>query len=419
MSDKHNHGDHNHDHGHDHKHDQPKDLKTIMRAPAPTPTQTPPPGGESILEDTGSRALSEALRSSFVIVKVVMVLLVIVFLGSGVFTVPNQEKAIVLRFGKPVGEGDAQLLGPGLHWSFPYPIDEVVRIPIGELQSVRSTVGWFARTPGLEEKDEPDPGPSLNPAADGYTLTSDANIIHVSADLRYRIIRPLDYVLNFTSGANVVQNTLDNALFQASSQFTVDQVLTSDKLGFQEKVLAKVKQTTEEIGLGISIENLDLRVREPRQVAQAFRMVTEAAVGSRKALDDARGYANTILSTAEGEATSIINAGETDRTRLVQAVAAEAGYFQDQLPHYKSNPELFTTRLKAEAIGRIMTNSHDKLFIPGNQELRLQLNREPPKPKTQQQQQGPGPQGSSSASAAPRAPMPSSGGGSHGAGDNH
>src|SRR5262249_15806903 len=85
-------------------------------------------------EGAGSHALSEALRSSFAIVRVVMVLLVIVFFASGVFTVPSQEKAIVLRFGRPVGVGEDQLLGPGLHWSFPYPVDEVVRIPISQVQ---------------------------------------------------------------------------------------------------------------------------------------------------------------------------------------------------------------------------------------------------------------------------------------------
>ena len=80
--------------------------------------------------DAGSQALSEALRSSFAIVKFVMVALVIVFLGSGFFQVGPQEQAIILRFGKPVGEGRDALLGPGLHWSFPYPIDKYEKVPI-------------------------------------------------------------------------------------------------------------------------------------------------------------------------------------------------------------------------------------------------------------------------------------------------
>src|SRR5689334_9828543 len=80
--------------------------------------------------DAGSEALTEALRSSFGIIKVVMVLLVVVFLGSGFFTVEPQEQAMIIRLGKPVGEGQKALLGPGLHWSYPYPIDEYVKVPI-------------------------------------------------------------------------------------------------------------------------------------------------------------------------------------------------------------------------------------------------------------------------------------------------
>src|ERR1051325_11737269 len=68
-------------------------------------------------EDAGSQALADALRSSFVIVRIIMVILVIVFVASGIFTVPSQGKAIVLRFGRPVGALGQQLLGPGLHWS--------------------------------------------------------------------------------------------------------------------------------------------------------------------------------------------------------------------------------------------------------------------------------------------------------------
>ena len=80
--------------------------------------------------DSGSQALAEALRSSFGIVKVVMGILFLLFLGSGFFTVGPQQKAIKLCFGKPVGEGDQVLLGSGAHWAWPYPIDDVIKIPI-------------------------------------------------------------------------------------------------------------------------------------------------------------------------------------------------------------------------------------------------------------------------------------------------
>src|SRR5437899_5720520 len=102
-----------------------------MNGDAPKPNSPPPPGvpPETPL-DAGSQALSEAFRSSFWIVKVVMVILVFLFIFSGVFVVRPQERAIVLLFGRTVGEGERQLLGSGLHWSYPFPIGEFRKVPI-------------------------------------------------------------------------------------------------------------------------------------------------------------------------------------------------------------------------------------------------------------------------------------------------
>src|SRR5581483_10659579 len=127
--------------------------------------------------DSGSQALAEALRSSFKVVQFVMFVLVLVFLGSGFFQVKPEEQAIILRFGKPVGAGDKALLGPGLHFGFPPPIDEVVRVSIKKIQTVDSRVGWYFTTPEREAAGTELPaGMSLNPAIDGYVLTADGNI---------------------------------------------------------------------------------------------------------------------------------------------------------------------------------------------------------------------------------------------------
>jgi membrane protease subunit HflK len=99
--------------------------------------------------DAGSQALSEALRSSFAIVKVVMVVLVLVFFASGLFIVGPQERGMVLRLGKPLGQGEKALLGPGLHYSLPYPIDDHIIVSISGLQQVRSTAGWCTQLPRL------------------------------------------------------------------------------------------------------------------------------------------------------------------------------------------------------------------------------------------------------------------------------
>jgi len=341
--------------------------------------------------DAGSQALSEALRSSFGIVKLVMAILVVVFLASGFFTVGPQERAIILRFGKPVGVGDGVLLGPGLHWSFPYPIDDVQKVSITGIQKVGSTVGWFATTPEMELAGaEPMAGPSLNPAQDGYVVTADGNIIHSRATLNYRINDPAGYVFNFVNASNAVQQALDNALLYAASRFRVDDILTRDISGFNEAVRRRVEQTLNKQKLGVIVEQCSVESRAPRQLKEAFNNVLKAEVARGNILNQAHSYENRVLSKASADAESRVNLAQSDRVRLVNDVGSRADQFQQLLPQYRENPKLFVEQRLTEVLGRVFTNAQEKILVPessdGNQkEMRYLLNPELPKVRTEEQ----------------------------------
>jgi modulator of FtsH protease HflK len=342
--------------------------------------------------DAGSQALAEALRSSFAIVKIVMALMVLAFFSSGFFQVGPQEKAVILRFGKPVGEAQKALLSSGLHWSFPYPIDEVVKIPITEQQIVSSTIGWYYTTPEQElSGEELPPNGSLNPAFDGYVITADRNIIHTRATLRYHIDDPIHYVFSFAAASNSVQNALNNALLFTAATFNVDDILTRDVAGFHDAVLARVSDLTEQEQLGIVIDQCEVQSIPPRQLQNIFSQVTTARENRQKLLNDAHSYENQVLSQSGAQASTITNLAESDRARYVESLTAEAKRFSDLLPKYRGNPSLFAQQQLVEVMGQVLTNVQDKIFLPQRadgkpRELRLQLNREPPQPKTATQQ---------------------------------
>jgi membrane protease subunit HflK len=343
-------------------------------------------------DDSGSQALAEALRSSFAIVKVALVLMVLAFFGSGFFKVEPNEQAIILRFGKPVGEGQKALLGAGLHWSYPYPIDEVVRIPIREIQSVDSTTGWYFMTRDQEITFKtigaaPPAGPSLNPAIDGYAITADRNIIHTRVTLFYHIEDPVHYVFDFTSASNTIQNTLNNALLYTAAQFNVDDILTRNVAGFRDAVLRRVSDLTARDQLGIVIDQCEVQSIPPRQLRDVFSQVTTARENRNKLLNEARSYENQVLSHSGAQASTITNEAVAARARQVQSITAEAKRFADLQPKYERNPDLFVQQTLVQAMGPILTNVQDKIFLPQRadgkpRELRLQLNREPPQPKS-------------------------------------
>jgi membrane protease subunit HflK len=338
--------------------------------------------------DAGSQALAEALGSSFAIVKIVMLLMVVLFLGSGFFQVGPSEKAVILRFGRPVGEGKGVLLGPGLHWSFPYPIDEVVKIPITEIQKVTSTTGWYFTTPEQELSGEELPaGPSLNPAIDGYAITADRNIVHTRATLNYHIENPIAYIFNFASASNAIQNTLNQALLSTAAKFNVDDILTRDAAGFQDAVLARVSDLTEQDQLGIVIDNCQVFSVAPRQLKDVFDRVTIAQQNQSKQIYDANTYRDKTLLNAAAQASAITTEAATASTNYVKAIQADAKAFTDVLPAFEMNRNLFAQQKLAETMTLVLTNVQDKFFLPQRadgqpRELRIQLNREPPEPKT-------------------------------------
>ena len=76
-----------------------------------------------------------------------------------------------------------------------------------------------------------------------------------------------------------------------------------------------------------------------------------------------------------------------DERALEQGIVGQA--------HHHRIRELFTQQRQSEVLRIIYTNAQEKVVAPsrasgGNRELRLQINREPPKPKVLDQPKGDG-----------------------------
>ena len=342
----------------------------------PTPSEKVPTARVEVMDDARTRALTEALQSSFKVVRVIMVILAVVFLGSGITRVESSKKAIHLQFGKYQDPP----LQPGLHWAWPYPIDEIVQIPVTGYDPITSDVGY--RT---ADEDEPQASMSFQPTYDGYTLSGDGNVLHIKAEMTFSLdetkgdtIRK--YKFGFSDIQSLLTNVLDNAVYHASaSRSAIDAYKNKTELG--KDIERRVKETIEKIDsdLQLKIELLPV-VKVPLDVLPVFTAFGTVVEESSKTVTDAEAYAVSTLAKARGQAEVIKGGGQTAANTLLTSVEAEEKAFSAQRSYYEENPLLFEQRLVAETMQRVLTNAVDVFYLSGRTP-RIWLNRTPEKRK--------------------------------------
>jgi regulator of protease activity HflC (stomatin/prohibitin superfamily) len=338
------------------------------------------PAGDEL--DAAGRSLSEALRMSFVILKVIMIVLVIAFLASGFETVGSNEQAIVLRFGRIRGVGEERLLGPGAHWILPYPIDEIVKIPVETTVSLPVDSFWYAESPeeklsGQRRPVRPDK--PLDPKSDGYCLTrseqtadadsarqtadvsisamparagsdgSDYNIVHTRWQLTYQIddperffrnvyvrdVKPGDVYFAVITGEEgvkpLLKNLFEDAAVTAMVNYTMDEAISSqDRI--PRHVGRLLQDKLDKMQSGVRVVSVQLTGSEPPpQVRDAFEASTKASQKSQTTITEARTYAENTLSQAAGPVAEALSkalhdetAGEQDKESLWSQLAGTA-----------------------------------------------------------------------------------------------
>jgi len=378
--------------------------------------------------DPGHQSLADALRASFRILKLVMVIVIVVFLVSGVFTVDQDKEVVVLlRFGDRVG-----VYRDGLHWGWPYPVGEVIEVPIAP--RTMTVDAFFLNIPDTQKgrswRELSQRGPGLNPAVDGALLTSDRAIMHMLLKAQYRIANPELFVEhvertqaedNETHGEHLLRSVLQNASVAVAARTTADE-LWKGPGDMVAAVRRRAQETLDDLQTGIRLENVaadqsyyPLQVKlavlsvvaaqdlQNTMIQQARTMqqdiLNEAAGPAWKALRDeierldevpGGGVDGRIVDTsrineildgpeAAGKARELIEEAKQERERIVLTAEARENEFDLLLKPYRENPELFRQRLLKDMLEKLYAESGVKKWIlpAGNKAIGLWLSQDP------------------------------------------
>jgi len=273
---------------------------------------------------------------------IVLVLIVMVGIAaSGIRVVDSGNVALILRFGKLVGQTpEEQIHEPGLLFAFPYIIDEVVMVPTGSIME-QSVTTYYT--------------PEGTRTVDGsYVITGDQNIAVLAASVKYVISDPVAYALGVGDVRAVINGCVSNALLTRAAATDVDVLLTSGKDAFAADSLRYANEKLAEANVGVTINTLEMTtVSMAEEVRETYDEVNSATVNAETVLENARVYRDKLIPQAEANAAARVSYANNQYSAATAAAKLALAEFWGVLEEYKVSPDVVKLRLlntKATAI---------------------------------------------------------------------
>jgi len=268
--------------------------------------------------DPAGESLANALRVSFRLLSVLMLVVLFFYLLTGVKSIEPYQVGIKTRFGKIIGVAEA-----GLVYTWPFPVGQ---IEIIDTKEQRLTIDdfWMRERPEDKTKELMERSTmavGLVPGFDGALLTGDRNLLHVRLTCTYAVRQPRafkTYIAGELSDANrplsqkqitdtVVRSALCAAAIRAAAFRTADGLQGTDRDEFALDVMEYAREGLDGLETGIGINNVLLTdttwplralpayIAAQQAVSEADRRKNAALAEAEKILHDATGAGRRAL----------------------------------------------------------------------------------------------------------------------------
>jgi len=326
-----------------------------------------------VSRDRRKPVVFQGLEAGLKLFRWIVLVLTVLFLGSGVQIVTKENVGLLMRFGRLQGASlNDQIKQPGLVLALPHPIDRLIQVPVKQEGEVVVDEVWK----GITELAAID---KIDPLMEGYCLTGDQNIVQAKLVAKYRIDEttgPIRFRLWMDNPEGLLRNVVLAALTQTTTEWEVDDVLRLQRsiegqVGSTESLAETVKRRAQArldaLDSGMTISAIEFKeIHPPRHVVADFRDVQNARIDMETQQREAEGFAKGKIPAARAEADRLIKEATAYETSLVAKTNAELSVFTDTYEQYRNNPQLVRKRIAMETFEEIMQDVGNAVFArPG------------------------------------------------------
>ncbi len=231
-------------------------------------------------------------------------------LATSVHVLAQDERALVTTMGQY-----SATIGPGLHFTLPWPLQTVLR----------QQTGTEVRTAIPEKEAE-----ALMPTADG-------ELIDVTFQVRWRIADLKQFTFNVPDGEAAIRRLADAEMRAGVAEMPFDDLWSGKRQAeLQQRTMARVQRVLDAWHAGVAISAIEVtKWAPPGQLTDTFRRISEAKLKSDKNHDEAERYS----------------------AQLIQIATAKAQDFDKTYQSYKIAPEVTKRRIYDDMTAKVLSNN--------------------------------------------------------------
>ncbi|MGD0107806.1 MAG: FtsH protease activity modulator HflK [Rhodopila sp.] len=297
-----------------------------------------------------------------------LLLVVVVWFGSGFYRVQPDEQGVVMRFG-----AYAYWTPPGLHWHLPWPVESVELPTVTRIN--RTEIGYRSAPGGNVESGQDAAGRDVQ--AESLMLTGDENIIDIDVAIFWRINDAPAFLFNTANPEALVRGVAESSMREVIGRTPIQPALGPLRGQIEGDVLKQTQEILDRYKAGVEITQVQLqKVDPPAAVIESFRDVQRANTDAERMRNEAESYRNDIVPRARGDAARIVAEGQGAKAASVAQANGQAQRFDSVLKAYQAAKDVTLRRMYLDTMQDVLAHGQplvvdDKLkglvpFLPLN-----------------------------------------------------
>ena len=284
-----------------------------------------------------------------------LIILALVWIGSGLYRVLPDEQGVVLRFGKFVNTTQ-----PGLNYHLPYPIESALTPKVTKVN--RMDIGFRSErdsgfTSGGGVADVPE---------ESLMLTGDENIVNIDFSVFWVIKDAGNFLFKIQDPQGTVKAAAETAMREVIARSEIQPILTEGRSKIEIETQEIIQNILDEYNSGIQVTQVQTQKADPPdQVIDAFRDVQAARADMERSKNEAEAYANDVIPRARGEAAKILQAAEAYKKEVVAKAEGEASRFLAIYREYAKAKQVTQERMYLETMEKVLADIN-KIIIDKN-----------------------------------------------------